>query len=768
MHRLPYSTRLSFQAKVLIPAVSVMVLLVAVTMWVVNRRISRQLKREAAQSLVTAEAVFKNTLGIRTKNLLLRFRNLPNEPRYLAALQTAEPKTIQHFLEELLGGELDGELLQYKTADGRLIANAHASLALDLVEFEQRSRPSVAKAMEGEGNVDTLRVSRRLFDVVSVPVTFNRQLLGVLTFGTEIGQPEAADLSQTTRCGVVLLAEKNVAAASLQQDDLFQQCVALFGSVSKFTGKASSEEGRPVEQIALPEHHFLGLVGTFSSLSGDPGLGYVLLYPQEPALRELQATRRTIVWVSFVGILLSTGIIWWLVRRVTQPLRQLRDSAEAVGRGDFSRRVEVNTGDECGELAGVFNQMTTNLKSSREQLERTVETLTNTQAQLVQSEKLRAIGTLAGGIAHDFNNILGAILGFGELVLEDVPGDSRAARNMRQVIKAGLRAKDLVRQILAFSRQSEPQRVNVKLSSLMEETLKLLRATIPATINIQSRINTTADTVVADATQLHQVLMNLGTNASHAMREKGGTLTMALSDFAAPNAGSPEVPKLKPGAYLRLDVTDTGHGMEPAVVERIFEPFFTTKPVGEGTGLGLSVVHGIIEHHGGEIKVASQPGRGTTFSIFLPRSVVNEIDAAAAVDQPLHGNRERILVVDDEEPLVNMMQQKLTRLGYEVVAHHDSVKALEAFQAAPRSFDVVITDHTMPRLTGADLAREMVQLRPDTPVILCSGSGQALIAADRLRPAIRECVLKPVNFAELTRCIRRMLDRKATLESKQP
>jgi len=744
-----------------------MVLLVAVTMWVVNRRISRQLQHEAVQSLVTAEAVFKNTLGIRTKNLLLRFRNLPNEPRYLAALQTADSKTIQHFLEELLGGELDGQLLQYKTADGRLIANARASSMFDLTEFEQRSRPSVNKAIAGDGNVDTLRVSLRLFDVVSVPVSFNRQLLGVLTFGTEIGQPEAADLSQTTRCGVVLLAENSVAAASLQQDDLFQQCVALFGAVSRITSAPSAQAERPVEQITLPEHHFLGLVGTFASLSGDPGLGYVLLYPQEPALRDLQATRRTIVWVSFVGILLSTAIIWWLVRRVTRPLRQLRDSAEAVGRGDFSRRVEVNSGDECGELAGVFNQMTSNLESSRSQLEKTVETLKSTQAQLVQSDKLRAIGTLAGGIAHDFNNILGAILGFGELVMEDIPANSRTARNMSQIVKAGQRAKDLVRQILAFSRQSEPQRVAVKLSSIMDEALKLLRASIPVTVAIQSRVNTTADTVVADPTQLHQVLMNLGTNASHAMRQTGGTLTVALDDYTVPESGAAEIPRLKPGAYLRLNVTDTGHGMPPHVLERIFEPFFTTKPVGEGTGLGLSVVHGIIENHRGEITVLSQPDKGTTFSIFLPKAEAPQGQPGKAVE-PVHGNRERILVVDDEEPLVNMMQQKLTRLGYEVVAHHDSVRALEAFQAAPGSFDVVITDHTMPRLTGADLAREIIRLRADTPIILCSGSGQALITAGRLRPTVRECVLKPVNFGELSRSIRRVLEAKPDFEGKQP
>jgi two-component system NtrC family sensor kinase len=767
MRRSLHPSRLSVQAKVLIPVVGIMVLLVAVTMWVVNGRISRQLKREAAQSLVTAEAVFKNTLGIRTKNLLLRFRNLPNEPRYLAALQTAEPKTIQHFLEELLGGELDGELLQYKTSDGRLIANARRTPILDLAEFERRSAPSVEKALEGEGNVDTLRVSRRLFDVVSVPVFINKQLLGVLTFGTEIGQSEAADLSQTTRCGVVLLAENSVAAASLHEADLFQQCVMLFGNLSRTTATEPADAGKPIREIALPEQHFLGLVGTFASLNNDPGLGYVLLYSQESAMRDLQATRRTIVWVSFFGILLSTGIVSWLVRRVTEPLRQLRDSAEAVGRGDFSRRVEVQSSDECGELANVFNQMTSNLKASREELEKTVETLKTTQAQLVQSEKLRAIGTLAGGIAHDFNNILGAILGFGELALEDVPADSRTARNMRQVVKAGERAKDLVRQILAFSRQSDPQRVNVRLSAIVDETLKLLRATIPATIQIKTRIDATTDTVVADPTQLHQVLMNLGTNASHAMRAKGGTLTVTLDDFSVPAAGQPATPHLKPGPYLRLTVADTGHGMEHAVLERIFEPFFTTKPVGEGTGLGLSVVHGIIENHGGEITVSSARGVGTTFRILLPRAEANAA-AAVANDEPIHGSRERILLVDDEEPLVNMMQQKLTRLGYEVIAHHDSVEALKAFQAAPQRFDLIITDQTMPHLTGADLAREVVRVRATTPIILCSGSGHALVKADNLRPAIRECVLKPVNFAELSRSIRRVLEDSQRSEGKQP
>jgi nitrogen-specific signal transduction histidine kinase/ActR/RegA family two-component response regulator len=401
------------------------------------------------------------------------------------------------------------------------------------------------------------------------------------------------------------------------------------------------------------------------------------------------------------------------------------------------------------------------------QVAMTVETLKATQAQLTQSEKLRAIGTLAGGIAHDFNNILGAILGFGELVLEDVPADSRTARNARQVVKAGQRAKDLVRQILAFSRQTEPQRSSVRLGAIVDEAMKLLRATIPATIQIQTRLDATADTVVADSTQLHQVLMNLGTNASHAMREKGGVLTVTLDDFAAETGGIPEVPPLAPGPYLRLTVADTGHGMESSVLERIFEPFFTTKPVGEGTGLGLSVVHGIIKNHGGEITVHSRPCAGTTFRIFLPRAE-NDNTGAAVPDEPVRGRQERILVVDDEEPLANMMQQKLSRLGYKVIAHHDSVEALKEFQSAPQGFDLIITDQTMPRLTGAALAREIVRLRANIPIILCSGSGQAAVKAVGLSPLVRDCVLKPVNFAELSRSIRRVLEAGPGLEGKQP
>lgn len=764
MPRLPRPVRLSFQAKVLIPVVSIMVLLVIVPMGVVSRRMSSQLESGASENLKTADAVFKNLQTIRANNLLLRYRNVPNEPRFKAVAQKSDPETLRFLLEELIE-ELGGDVVLFANHEAQHVARVSRDPRFKLDQFAERSASSIQRALLGQAGVDTISVGGRLYDVVSIPASVGGNIIGAFTVGIELGDAVAQELKQLTRSEIVLLVNDRIAVSTLPSSDLANLSDWLeIANAQHLTRRPRS---RRADTVTVNGEHFMYLAGQLGGAQDDLRLGYIVLSSYEKPLRVLQATQQNFLWLQLTGILLGTAIVSYLVRRVTNPLRQLRDTAEAVGRGDFSGRVEVTSRDECGELAIVFNQMTSNLNISREQLQQTVETLKATQAQLVQGEKLRAIGTLAGGIAHDFNNILGAILGFGELVLEDIPAQSRTARNMRQVVKAGQRAKDLVRQILAFSRQSEPQRATVRLSAMIEETLKLLRATIPVTIQIESRVNTGTDTVVADSTQLHQVLMNLGTNASHAMREKGGTLTVTLDDFIVPSTGSPAAPQLKPASYLRLAVIDTGHGMEQAVIERIFEPFFTTKPVGEGTGLGLSVVHGIIESHGGEITVASEPGKGTTFSIFLPRADANT-NATVAADEPVHGSQERILVVDDEEPLVNMMQQKLTRLGYEVVAYHDSAAALRDFKSNPHRFDVVITDQTMPRLTGADLAREIIQLRPGTPIILCSGSGQALIKWDSLRPLVRDCVLKPINFGELSRSIRRVLEEKPNLEGKQP
>ena len=691
---------------------------------------------------------------MREKNLVLRYRNVPNEPRFKAVVQLADPKTTEAQLKELLD-ELGGDFVSYVNTDARLRVSVSRHPRFKPDPLAERCADVVRQAFAGQPAADTISVGDQLFEMVSIPVSVGSSIIGALTIANEMGEAVAEEFTRLTRSEIILLSDGHIAVSSIRHGEMESE---LKQGLAALDENAPARRRPSARRLTLQGEHFLYAHGQLGRIHSEGRVSYILLSSYEKPLRILQATERRFLWIQLLGILAGTAIVWWLVHRITQPLHQLRDCAEAVGRGDFSRRVEVNSRDECGALAVGFNQMTANLETSRAELQTTIGALRATQAQLIQSEKMRAIGTLAGGIAHDFNNILGAILGYTELVLDDVPPGSRTDRNLRHVLNASHRAKDLVRQILAFSRQSEPQRSNVRLSAIIDETLKLLRASIPTTIQISQQISTTADHVIADPTQLHQVLMNLGTNASHAMREKGGRLLVALDDYTVQESSADhgEAPQLSPGGWLRVSVGDTGHGMDGAVLERIFEPFFTTKPIGEGTGLGLSVVHGIIKNHGGDITVTSKRGEGTTFQIFLPRAEAADAGSVHATEI-VRGHNQRILVVDDEETLANMMQQRLTRLGYEVLACHDSVHALGMIQAAPQNFDLVVSDQTMPRLTGTDLAAEISRLDLSVPVILCSGSPNSLPQPGEHHPNVRGCVLKPVNFTDLSQTIHRVL-----------
>ena len=376
------------------------------------------------------------------------------------------------------------------------------------------------------------------------------------------------------------------------------------------------------------------------------------------------------------------------------------------------------------------------------------------EAQLRQSQKLAAIGTLAGGIAHEFNNVLASIIGFTELTVDDVPPESRAWHNLQKVLQAGLRAKQVVQQLLAFSRQSPPVRESVQLDQILREALTLLRASLPSTITLQYYGKPGGGQILADPAQMHQVVMHLGANAADAMRQTGGRLEVSL-DTVHMLAEAADPPYLSPGAYVRIRVRDTGCGMSPEVQERIFEPFFTTKEVGEGTGLGLATVHGIVSSHGGAITVSSRRGRGTTFTVYLPRW-----DRAPApttpAPVPLLQEQGCALMIDDEAMLVQLGCTQLKRLGYEAVGCTDSRVALDTFRAAPTRFDFVITDSTMPGMTGMTLARELQRLRPDLPVILCSGSHEGLDPERAAAQGIAAVLLKPWTPQELARTIQRV------------
>ncbi len=415
----------------------------------------------------------------------------------------------------------------------------------------------------------------------------------------------------------------------------------------------------------------------------------------------------------------------------------------AKGRPEFENGV-------CVKMRGTFQDITERKKTEteKEQL----------QSQLAQARKMEAIGTLAGGIAHDFNNILSAILGYTELALTDIPDGVEAKECLEQVLKSAVRAKNLVRQILSFSRPGTQERKPIALGPIIEETIKLLRATLPATIEIVPDMKSEVGTVLADPTQIHQLLINLCTNAAHAMRERGGILTVGLETVVPDKTVLAAQAELKPEPYERMTVTDTGEGMDPATLERIFEPFFTTKEVGQGTGMGLAMVHGIVKAHGGAVEVRSEPGKGSTFQIYLPLTEAHAEEAESAQPAPSPVGVEHILLVDDEESVMHIEKRMLERLGYKVTADTSSTRALEVFKSGPNDFDLVLTDQTMPQMTGLDLAQRLFDIRSDIPVIICTGYSTEISPESIGETGIKRVLMKPLAIREVAEAVRRVLD----------
>jgi signal transduction histidine kinase len=379
------------------------------------------------------------------------------------------------------------------------------------------------------------------------------------------------------------------------------------------------------------------------------------------------------------------------------------------------------------------------------------------EEKLRQAQKMEAIGTLAGGIAHDFNNILAGILGFAELGLQEVSDPFATDQHFREILKAGQRARDLVRQILAFSRQRQQNRKPLRLDETVEEALRLLRATLPVSIEIATQIEPGLPNVLADGTQIHQVVTNLVTNAWHAIGDKVGTITVQLTGFQVDEDFSRAHPDLRPGRYVRLTVGDDGHGIPAETLERIFEPFFTTKGPGAGTGLGLSVVHGIVQSSDGAITVSSEHGRGTTFHLYFPSLEFSAADAQPEKDSEPHGHGQRVLFVDDEPVLAMLGERSLTRLGYVAVVQTDPRAALAQFQENP--FDVVVTDLTMPGLSGMELAQKIWDARPGTRVVLTTGFSAMLDPKRATELGFCELLLKPYTVQGLGETLERALKR---------
>jgi PAS domain S-box-containing protein len=379
------------------------------------------------------------------------------------------------------------------------------------------------------------------------------------------------------------------------------------------------------------------------------------------------------------------------------------------------------------------------------------------EAQIRQAQKMEAIGNLAGGIAHDFNNILSPIVGYTEMLLEEIPEDRSLRNSLNEIFTATMRAKNLVKQILTFSRQDSDEIKPMKIQPVIKEALKLIRSTIPTSIEINQDIRNDCGIIKADPTQIHQIIMNLATNAYHAMEDNGGELKVSLKEI---ELGEFDVlnPDMIPGIYACLTVADTGTGMDKGVTDKIFDPFFTTKEKGKGTGMGLPVVHGIVKNAGGSIHVYSEPGKGTEFHVYLPVVKSNVEQQKNQATESIQGGTERILIVDDEESIARIEQQMLERLGYQVITRTSSIEALEVFRADPEKFDVVITDMAMPNMNGDNLAAELIKIRPDIPILLCTGFSERMGAKKADSIGIKGFLMKPVVKAELAKMVRNILD----------
>ncbi len=447
---------------------------------------------------------------------------------------------------------------------------------------------------------------------------------------------------------------------------------------------------------------------------------------------------------NFIGMLACYSIEFY-TRRDFFMARLLESEKEKVKAANLAleRRVQERT----SQLAKAYDDLKLEMTERK-----------RAEKELVQVQKMEAIGTLAGGIAHDFNNILAAIISYAELGLykRNISMD-KIKYSFDQILQASGRAKDLIKQILAYSRRQEQEKVPVKTGTIVKEALKLLKATLPKHIEIKEQFNAHSDMILADPTQLHQILINLCTNASHAMKENGGILELGLESVRVNAKGEVTIPDLPPGSYLELTVKDTGIGMDASVMERIFDPYFTTKAPGEGTGMGLAVVLGIVKSHGGAVRIESNLGVGSTFHLFFP-SIEEKVAEETDTLQQFPTGDECILFIDDEETLVEVGQEMLEEFGYSVIPKTNPTEALAVFRDESARIDLVITDKSMPQMTGFDLAEKIFQIRPDMPVILLTGFSDSSELETAKAKGFKELIMKPINMRDMALTVRRVLD----------
>ncbi len=745
--------RLSLQTKILIPVLGILIAVPATMVVVVGRYITDEGTKDANRALYTAEQGFRQLLENRTRDLLLRFRNVVDEASYKSVATVITPDmskaaetTISTFLAGRLAEYDDDTAVMLIVPGGNLKPiGAQRGVNVDLEEFAKAAGSISAEALKGGSATGLMSLRGVAFDVASVPIVLpeGRQV-GALTVGVRLADSTVQELKRFTHADILLLANGQVVVSTVGEPD-----PAWLKDVVRAAGSAGASPA-PVVDPATGEH-FLALAGTPGEESGpNQGLGYVLLSSLEASRRALEDTRRVLLEVSVVGILLSVAVVWYSVRRLIHPLSELRDSAEAVGRGDFSRRITRISSDECGDLAETFNRMTANLQASLAELEKTVETLKATQAQLVQSGKLSAVGQFVAGVAHELNNPLTAVIGFADLLsMTATDEDMRAQLDM--IAKSAHRCAKIVQNLLSFARQHEPERKLTQINSTVDEVLQMMAYDLrTSNIKVVRDFEPTLPPILADPHQLQQVFVNIISNARQAISGVGST-------------GEITVRTRGRDGFLTIAIGDNGPGISPENLAKIFDPFFTTKPQGQGTGLGLSLVYGMIREHGGTIVAKSDLGHGATFTIELP--IVTGVPAALRASEPAGGKISRaakprgtsVLVVDDEEWILNLARKLLEWDGHEVVTALGAQQCLDLLGS--RRFDVIVSDWKMPGMNGIQLFEQVRVEHPALAGRMLFMTGDVINETfrDFLRDNGMTCLSKPFPIAEFQRAVASML-----------
>ena len=758
--------KISLRTKVLVPVIVVMGLLLTVTLLIVNLRFQRQMETNSQRELDDTKLHFQQEQIKHQNTLMLRFQSLAREPHYVSAFRKRDdltgqpdPKTIRTQLDlmwtnEMLPGE--GIVFVCFTPQSDNPANVFSPIIRSVepatnYSFAIASGSYAARqlAAQGEPITDTARIGDALCNLVVIPIfgDAHDEIIGTLAFGEEVGRTVAQDLGNSAggHNYTALLAGDRVIASTLPGMNMPDtQLVERFHQ----SATRAATTNAALDRVVLNGSHYFCSSGNFPSLKGDRSLGYLLFSSYEDQLMALEETRGLLLFVSLAAILISSLVVWFFVRRATAPLLELRDNAEAVGRGDFSRRAAVRSGDECGELATAFNRMTENVQSTQGELQRTVTTLKTTQAQLVQSEKLSAVGEFVAGVAHELNNPLAAVMGFSEL-LKGADVNEKQRRHLDLIFKSSQRCQKIVQSLLSFARRHQPERKPVAMNKLIEDVLEIVAYQLrTSNVEVATRFAADLPLVLADGHQLQQVMLNLINNARQAIvaHQAGGCITLVTERGAS---------------SIRISVHDNGPGISPENIKRIFDPFFTTKEVGKGTGLGLSLCYGLIKEHGGDITVVSQSGRGATFTIELPATDgTHSADSVAATDHainPLEGVGKKILLVDDEEMLLEMIRDDLLRHGYEVVIAGNGEAALRELHA--HQIDAICCDIKMPGLTGPQVYEWLRNARPEISRRLIFMTGDVINESLQLFLEQEKlvCLNKPFALRELRDALKNIL-----------